>query len=920
MPTRVIRANKKCVSAGPLLALLLAHRVCILAQTVPNPNPPLPANERNWNISTRISATIFENEAHQAAFSKALRASFTALPPAKNISGFEYSALEVRPVTAAQPSETGSPIDQARYYLQHNEREKALAKIEQAEEQNKSGNNPKMQASVLDLKATAFMFDGEFEKAIDVYRQAMVLERSLNDLNGQAEMFLRVGWAYQSLANYPKALGCYGAARDFFEKSGDKGGVIRARISIRSTYQSMGDVNRITQAENWVAMGASKDQAATVLASDAQFLLASNLPSLWNLSLERYKEALALMGSSPDPKLETRIFAGMGRSETVLGFRDQAGKHLELALSKTRLAGDREAEAATLASLGNLEVYTALSRKPNSEWTGGSSSVVPSKKHLQAALDRYSEALNLMREDRDRRGELGVLAGMAVSYNALGKYSDALNSCVEAITLLESIEAGARLEAVSDLLAEKASGLYEQAIFSAMKLKQYEEAFNLTERARASSFRGLVGEADVTARSTLAPEFVKQDGALRQENVMLERQLGQELSKPDADIDEKRVVLLKTRLETVRAEELALSEKLRKTSPDVAAYFSVPVLTLNEIQNKLDADTTLISYFSYFPESEEILAFIVSKNRFHAVELFPDDPGVLNGNTVSYTSSMASLPVFTSQIDSARVFEPLYKLLIKPIRHQLQTKALLVVPYGHLYNLPFEALSPDGVHYLGDEYTVTYLPSASDVSYLGHKGEGLEKRMLVLSAAMPNGQSQAATLSSEAKAVASLYGTEPRISGDAAVSFASLLRDEGPKADLVHIVTPSGITPPGVLPDGRCKVSMPVAQVAGLDLTRTSLVVVSGWECERNALNEAFLYAGAHSVITSLWSVDSNAAESFMVSFYSYLRSGKTKAESLRAAQMETRRAYPHPYYWAGFVLSGAQADETGNAQQVSAK
>ena len=42
-----------------------------------------------------------------------------------------------------------------------------------------------------------------------------------------------------------------------------------------------------------------------------------------------------------------------------------------------------------------------------------------------------------------------------------------------------------------------------------------------------------------------------------------------------------------------------------------------------------------------------------------------------------------------------------------------------------------------------------------------------------------------------------------------------------------------------------------------------------------------------------------------MQQFYGYLRVGKSKAEALKLAQQDTRRKYPHPYYWAGFVLTG---------------
>ena len=71
------------------------------------------------------------------------------------------------------------------------------------------------------------------------------------------------------------------------------------------------------------------------------------------------------------------------------------------------------------------------------------------------------------------------------------------------------------------------------------------------------------------------------------------------------------------------------------------------------------------------------------------------------------------------------------------------------------------------------------------------------------------------------------------------------------------------------------------------------------------SLNRAFLYAGTPSVMASLWSVDDKVTGLLMERFYTHLRSGMSKAEALRQAQMDVRAEYPHPYYWAAFVLTG---------------
>ena len=71
-------------------------------------------------------------------------------------------------------------------------------------------------------------------------------------------------------------------------------------------------------------------------------------------------------------------------------------------------------------------------------------------------------------------------------------------------------------------------------------------------------------------------------------------------------------------------------------------------------------------------------------------------------------------------------------------------------------------------------------------------------------------------------------------------------------------------------------------------------------------LTRGFLYAGARSVVASLWQVDDQATGELMKAFYAALTRGVDKAEAMRQAQLETLRRYPHPFYWAAFQLTGA--------------
>ena len=73
-------------------------------------------------------------------------------------------------------------------------------------------------------------------------------------------------------------------------------------------------------------------------------------------------------------------------------------------------------------------------------------------------------------------------------------------------------------------------------------------------------------------------------------------------------------------------------------------------------------------------------------------------------------------------------------------------------------------------------------------------------------------------------------------------------------------------------------------------------------------LTRGFMYAGASSVVASLWKVDDDATAELMKRFYSnMLQRGETPAEALRAAQNSIRQEpqWRSPYYWAAFTLQG---------------
>jgi CHAT domain-containing protein len=184
-------------------------------------------------------------------------------------------------------------------------------------------------------------------------------------------------------------------------------------------------------------------------------------------------------------------------------------------------------------------------------------------------------------------------------------------------------------------------------------------------------------------------------------------------------------------------------------------------------------------------------------------------------------------------------------------------------------------------------------------------------------------QSQASGLPSlryadeEASSVTRLFNARPLLTGRA--TRAEFLK-RASRYDVLHIAAHAELNASNPLfsrihlaSDREENGAIEVREIYGMDL-KANLVVLSACETQLGArskgddivgLNRAFIYAGASSVIASLWTVDDEATSLLMKTFYIGLKRGKSKAAALQAAQIATRRKYPHPYYWAAFVLTG---------------
>ena len=208
-----------------------------------------------------------------------------------------------------------------------------------------------------------------------------------------------------------------------------------------------------------------------------------------------------------------------------------------------------------------------------------------------------------------------------------------------------------------------------------------------------------------------------------------------------------------------------------------------------------------------------------------------------------------------------------------------------------------------------DSFRITYAPSATVFVLCHTRPENRSRSALVLG--VPD--SAAHFISDEVKEVAAAIPAAELFLSEKAT--ATLLRSKGKHSRFIHIATHgyfrqdnpmfSGIhLGDGVLSLYDLYQLEPSAELVTLSGCATGLGVVADGD-ELLGLLRGLIHAGARAAMLTLWDVHDRRTAEFMTSLYRHLFSGKDRSTALREATLELRQVYPHPYYWAPFVLIG---------------
>jgi CHAT domain-containing protein len=532
-------------------------------------------------------------------------------------------------------------------------------------------------------------------------------------------------------------------------------------------------------------------------------------------------------------------------------------------------------------------------------------------------LDTYQQALTIRREVGNQPVEGVTLNNIGLVYQAQGRYTQALTSYQQAMDTFETVRAMAGSEqGRADFIAQYAD-LYTRAAGLFHQQGQDEAAFFTSERGRARAFldslaTGHVELSDNEAAVLLAQEQEAYAGRQAAQDALAKARA---LDPPDpalvADLEAQMV-----QAEAAYVEALAAIEtrggQLAALVPGRSS-----VLGLSEVQALLNKQTTLLSYFVL---EDQTLVFLITRSSFEVIPIEVSrqeltDRVIYFRDVIPFRKLEATQPAA----------QELYRLLIAPLSASLHTPRLAIIPHGPLHYLPFAALLDPGTdQYLLEHYILLTLPSASALPFIQQNAKDsptpphLPISALILGNPTTTDLPPLTFAKREAQAIASLYDIQPLL-GDAATEGA--VREQASQAGILHLAAHGSYNPVNPLystialaPDQANDGRLEVHEVYSLDLTNADLVLLSACQTQLGELSagdelvgltRAFFFAGAPTVVATLWSVDDEAAAELMERFYTHLDEGMSKAAALRQAQLEVRETHPDPYYWAGFVLSG---------------
>jgi CHAT domain-containing protein len=715
------------------------------------------------------------------------------------------------------------------------------------------------QAEIESSIGTLALFQGRYDRALDFLERSRRKYADLDMPHVLAMTEQEIADAYLELNLVPEAAEIYDRVTPQFRKFGMRAEAARALAYHARAELSLGRLENahtlLARARELYEAEGNEVGAAGVRLTEAQLFYARGDYEGTQTAIEDAHSALNAAGT---PRRLTFAHWLSGEAARATGAIDEARKKLRSALAEAESEVQPDIVARCLTSLGLLAI--AASQRTEAE------------QYFQDAVQLIEKLRAPLPAEEFRTA---FFADKLVPYSEL-----------------------ARL-ALTNTEEEKSFAI--------------EKALRYVERARS---RGLVDSlsetrSDKTWRHDSFEEHITQEvEELRYQLNYFYNQVNQR-SRSGAGENREQMTALQQEIRERESRILELNRQLEHRGHSGAV--ELEELDLAHLHKQLGSTRALVEYTAI---DGQLLAFVVTDQGIDVVENLGSELELAHAiaqfrfqiDTLRYGSESIRnrLPILTERV--RKHLQSLHARLFAPLESLVGDRAVVVLPYRSLHYLPFEALF-DGDQYLIEQREVSYSPSAIVLQQSLARSRHSISNALLLGVA----DEQTPLIHQEIEKLAQAFVKSRVFLDDDATVQA--LTEHAPQADLIHLACHAQFRSDNPLfsslrlGDGW----LTVRDSYGLQLN-CQLVTLSACETGLNALApgdeliglaRGFFSAGAPSVLLSLWTVDDEATAQLMADFYSELGSGESLSQTLRSAQLKALRNWPHPFFWAPFVLMG---------------
>jgi CHAT domain-containing protein/tetratricopeptide (TPR) repeat protein len=521
---------------------------------------------------------------------------------------------------------------------------------------------------------------GDYQDALSGLHEALAVFQRVGDLVWEGVTLAALGSVYMRTGEPVAALDYWERALEHFTTAGLSPFSVDCLRSLGEAYLASGDdasaLNRFERAlAEGEKLGDDHWQAYALWDIGTVHLYRGDYPN----AASYFTRSLAVQERIRDPRALAQTWASLGEASRLAGDLDRARTSFETAVTLSRAAEDPLEEARGLDGLARV----ALSRDDPAS----------ARRHIEASL-MLAESLRAQLAGRDLRASY-----LASVY----RYHE---THMAVLMRLHRAQPGRGFAAA---------------------------AFAASERARARAMLdGLVG-AGVDLRHGAEPALLAREEVLRKEYAAWALRQRQAL---DGHEPADRLKRLADEYRSLETRHGALEAEMRSKSPRIAALTRPRPLTLQQVQQTVLDDRTLLLEYALGEDRSYLWA--VWKTGYEVHEL-PSRSEISRDARQFYERLTARLTVTgtvqerrrqaeESDVRSRELAAGLSAMLLGPVAKAMAGKRLVIVADGALLYMPFAALpSPGGAADpvpLIVEHEVVNLPSASALAVLRRETAG----------------------------------------------------------------------------------------------------------------------------------------------------------------------------------------------------